>query len=32
MMADWNLSIDVEMIYEQDLFGSTFSTFNFKII
>lgn len=28
-MADWNLSIDVEMIYEQDLFGSTF---NLKII
>lgn len=29
MMADWSLNIDVEMIYEQDLFGSTF---NFKIM
>ena len=22
MMADWILSIDVEMIYEEDIFGS----------
>lgn len=29
MMADWNLSIDVEVIYEQEVLGSTF---NFKII